>query len=83
MQPVVIYTKEYCPYCEAALALLDRKGVKYEQIKVTSAAMQDAMAKKAGRRTVPQIFVAGKPVGGSDNLHALDASGKLDALLAD
>lgn len=83
MQPVVIYTKEYCPYCEAALALLDRKGVKYEQIKVTSAAMQDAMAKKAGRRTVPQIFVAGKPVGGSDDLHALDASGKLDALLAD
>ncbi|QLP98723.1 MAG: glutathione S-transferase N-terminal domain-containing protein [Rhodoblastus sp.] len=74
--------QDYCPYCQAALALLDRKGVRYERIEVTSAAIQDEMAKKAGRRTVPQIFVAGRPVGGSDDLHALDAAGKLDALLA-
>jgi len=82
MAPVVIYTKEYCPYCQAALRLLDGKGVTYERIEVTSAAIQDEMAKKAGRRTVPQIFIAGKPIGGSDDLHALDAAGKLDALLA-
>jgi glutaredoxin 3 len=81
MPPVVIYTKDYCPYCHAALGLLDRKGVAYDRIEVTSAAIQDEMAKKAGRRTVPQIFIAGQPVGGSDDLHALDASGKLDALL--
>lgn len=81
MQPVVIYTKDYCPYCQAAMRLLDGKGVAYERIEVTSAAVQDEMAKKAGRRTVPQIFIAGEPVGGSDDLHALDASGKLDALL--
>jgi glutaredoxin 3 len=81
MQPVTIYTKDYCPYCQAALRLLDRKGVKYERIEVTSAAIQDEMAKKAGRRTVPQIFIGGKSIGGSDDLHALDAAGKLDALL--
>lgn len=81
MPPVVIYTKDYCPYCQAALRLLDGKGVKYDRIEVTSAAIQDEMAKKAGRRTVPQIFIAGKPVGGCDDLHALDAAGKLDALL--
>lgn len=82
MQPVVIYTKDYCPYCQAALALLERKGVGYQRVEVTSAAIQDEMAKKAGRRTVPQIFIAGEPIGGSDDLHALDAAGKLDALLA-
>lgn len=81
MPQVTIYTKNYCPYCEAALRLLDRKGVRYERIEVTSAAIQDEMAKKAGRRTVPQIFIGGKPVGGSDDLHALDAAGKLDAML--
>lgn len=81
MPQVTIYTKNYCPYCEAALRLLDRKGVRYERIEVTSAAMQDEMAKKAGRRTVPQIFIGGKSVGGSDDLHALDAAGKLDAML--
>jgi glutaredoxin 3 len=81
MPQVTIYTKNYCPYCEAALRLLDRKGARYERIEVTSAAIQDEMAKKAGRRTVPQIFIGGKPVGGSDDLHALDAAGKLDAML--
>lgn len=83
MRKVVIYTTDYCPYCVKAKRLLDLKKVSYEEIDVThNQALRDEMMKKAeGRRTVPQIFIDDQPIGGCDDLHALEASGKLDFLL--
>lgn len=84
MRPVEIYTTPICPYCHAAKRLLDRKGVAYREIDVSrDVALREQMVQRArGRRTVPQIFVGDTHVGGSDDLHALDQAGKLDALLA-
>ncbi|HQY42770.1 MAG TPA: glutaredoxin 3 [Paracoccaceae bacterium] len=84
MQRVEIYTTPICPYCAAAKRLLTKKGVSYEETDVSSdPALRQAMTERAnGRRTVPQIFIGGKHVGGSDDLHALDHAGRLDALLA-
>ena len=84
MRPVEIYTTPICPYCHAAKRLLYRKGVAYRQIDVSrDVALREQMVQRArGRRTVPQIFVGDTHVGGSDDLHALDQAGKLDALLA-
>jgi glutaredoxin 3 len=84
MRPVEIYTTPICPYCAMAKRLLDRKGVKYREIDVSrDPALRAAMTQRAnGRRTVPQIFVGTDHVGGSDDLHALEAAGKLDPLLA-
>ena len=80
----MIYTKATCPYCWAAKALLKTKGATFEEIGVDGdRAGQAAMAARAGgRSTVPQIFIGEKHVGGCDDLHDLDADGKLDALLA-
>jgi glutaredoxin 3 len=82
--PIVIYTKSSCPYCHAAKDLLRRKGAKFEEISVDGdRAGQAAMAARAGgRSSVPQIFIGAAHVGGCDDLHALDASGGLDPLLA-
>ena len=84
MPPVVIYTKSTCPFCHAAKALLRSKAAPFEEIGVDGdRAAQAAMAAKAnGRRTVPQIFIGDTHVGGCDDLHALEATGELDALLA-
>lgn len=83
MPPIVIYTKATCPYCHAAKALLNAKGAPFEEIKVDGDfSAQAAMAKKAGRSTVPQIWIGDNHVGGCDDLHALDAAGRLDPLLA-
>jgi glutaredoxin 3 len=84
MQRVEIYTTPICPYCAAAKRLLAQKGVSYEETDVSrDPALRQAMMVRAnGRRTVPQIFIGGRHVGGSDDLHALDHAGKLDALLA-
>ena len=84
MKPVTIYTKNYCPYCYRAKALLTSKGVAFEEIDVTTDPEgQKAMSVRAGgRTTVPQIFIGDAHIGGCDDLHALDAAGKLDALLA-
>lgn len=84
MPPVTIYTTSWCPYCHAAKALLTKKGVAFEEIGVDGKPeLRQAMAAKAGgRSSVPQIFIGGRHVGGSDDLHALDAQGKLDVLLA-
>ena len=84
MAEVTIYATMFCPYCIRAKRLLDSKGVQYTEIDVdvTVGARQEMMEKAGGRRTVPQIFIDGKHVGGSDDLHALDRSGKLDAMLA-
>ncbi len=83
MPPIVIYTKSSCPYCHAAKALLKAKGAAFEEISVDGDyAAQAAMAKKAGRSTVPQIWIGGTHVGGCDDLHGLDSAGRLDTLLA-
>jgi glutaredoxin 3 len=84
MLPVVIYTKSSCSYCHAAKALLRKKNAPFEEISVDGdRAAQEAMAvKAAGRWTVPQIFIGDRHVGGCDDIHALDAAGKLDPLLA-
>ena len=84
MPPVEIYTTRYCPYCTAAKALLKRKGVDYTEIDVAGDwELRDKMVQRAnGGYTVPQIFIGAVHVGGSDDLHALEDAGKLDALLA-
>lgn len=83
MKPVTIYTTAWCPYCHRAKALLTRKGVAFDEIDVTMDAKTRAdMAKKAGQHTVPQIWIGDMHVGGSDDLHALESAGRLDALLA-
>ena len=83
MQPVEIYTTGYCPYCVAAKSLLKRKGVDFKEISVSGdQARREEMIQRAnGRMTVPQIFIGTTHVGGSDDLHALERAGKLDALL--
>ena len=81
MPSVLIYTKPWCPYCQAAKALLKGKGVAFEEIDVSDAREQARMAERAGRSTVPQVFIGERHVGGSDDLHALDARGELDRLL--
>ncbi len=81
---VDIYTKFGCGFCYRAKALLDGKGVAYDEHDVTfGGADKDEMLRRAPMaRTVPQIFIGETYVGGSDELHALDRAGKLDALLA-
>ena len=79
---VVMYTTNWCPYCERARKLLARKDVAFDEIDLDSAPEKRAeMLQKSGRRTVPQIFIGETHVGGSDDLHALEDAGKLDALL--
>ena len=84
MAKVVIYTKPYCPYCVRALALLERKGADVEEIEAAFDAEKKAemIQRSNGGRTFPQIFIGDTHVGGSDELHALDARGGLDELLA-
>lgn len=84
MAKVVIYTKPYCPYCVRALALLKRKGADFEEIEAAFDPEKKAeMIQRAnGARTFPQVFIGDTHVGGSDELHALDARGGLDELLA-
>jgi glutaredoxin 3 len=83
MQAVQMYVTTYCPYCSTAKALLDKRGVKYEVIDVTNDHDKRAWLVQAtgGKRTVPQIFIGGKPVGGSDDIHALDKAGELMTLV--
>lgn len=85
MAKVEVYTTSYCPFCTRAKALLSRKGVEFEEIDVTDdPALRIAMIKRSGgRRTVPEIFINDRIVGGYDELRALDLRGELDALLAE
>jgi glutaredoxin 3 len=81
---VDIYTWDTCPYCQKALALLNSKNIEFNQIKVDGdEEARDEMAKKTlgNKRSVPQIFIDDKSMGGCDDLHALDASGDLDKLV--
>jgi glutaredoxin 3 len=83
MKRVVIYTTPVCPYCVTAKRLLKKKGVAYVEIDVAGDdEARIRLTERTGLRTVPQIFVGDEHVGGSDDLHALDAAGKLDELLA-
>lgn len=84
MSKVEVYTWSSCPYCIRAKQLLRTKGVDFTEYSIDGD--EDARAKMAqranGRRSVPQIFIDDRHIGGCDDLHALDASGKLDPLLA-
>jgi glutaredoxin 3 len=81
---IEIYTTPICGYCARAKGLLKSKGAAYEEIDVMrDAAKRDEMMQRAnGRRTVPQIFIDGKHVGGCDDLYELESAGKLDPMLA-
>ncbi|AVF53858.1 UNVERIFIED_ORG: glutaredoxin 3 [Pseudomonas parafulva] len=84
MKPVIVYSSDYCPYCMRAKYLLQSKGVAFQEIKVDGKPQVRAeMTQKAGRTSVPQIWIGSTHVGGCDELHALEGAGKLDALLAD
>jgi len=85
MAKVEVYSSMWCPFCYRAKRLLKKKGVKFEEIDVDSdPAVRAAMRERsAGRHTVPQIFINDSGIGGCDELYALDAQGKLDALLAE
>lgn len=78
-----MYSTAFCGYCQRARGLLERKGATIREIKIDEDAMQrDVMLKRSGgRRTVPQIFIGDRHVGGYDELAALDRAGELDALL--
>ena len=84
MSGVVVYSSRFCPYCHAAKRLLAARGVAFEEIDVDLQPERRAeMSERAGgRRTVPQIFIGDRHVGGCDDLYALDRSGSLDTLLA-
>jgi glutaredoxin 3 len=81
---VLMYCTDACPYCQAADRLLARKGItEIKRVRVDlEPARRDEMMRKSGRRTVPQIWIGDRHVGGSDDLHDLERSGELDQLLA-
>lgn len=81
--PVVVYSKDYCPYCVAAKNLLTQRGVGFVEIDVTrdSDQFQDMLIRAAPRRTVPQIFIGNVGVGGFDDIKKLDSEAKLESLL--
>ena len=83
MAEVELYTTMFCPYCARARALLERKGVAYTDIDILDepARRGEMIERAGGRTTVPQIFINGEHVGGSDELVALDRAGELDAKL--
>ncbi len=82
MAKVVIYITTYCPYCTAAKALLRSKGVVFEEVDVThDPDRRMEMEKRSQRRTVPQIFIDDRPIGGYDEARNLDFAGELDRLL--
>ncbi|HKM26232.1 MAG TPA: glutaredoxin 3 [Thiopseudomonas sp.] len=83
MAKVIIYSSDWCPFCTRAKTLLSNKGVKFEEIRVDGKPdVRAQMAEKAGRTSVPQIWIDELHVGGCDELFALERGGKLDALLA-
>lgn len=83
MPKIKIYTTPICPYCVRAKSLLKKKGAAFEEVDVfmDADAREEMEAKSNGRRTVPQIFIGDRHVGGCDDLYALDNVGELDALL--
>lgn len=83
MAEVIIYSTTHCGFCQRAKQLLERKKIPYTEIDVTNdTALREKMEADSGRRTVPQIFIDGKHIGGCDDLYALDKDGGLDTLIA-
>lgn len=84
MAKIEIYTKAFCPYCARALRLLSDKGTEPEEFDITMGGPKrgEMIDRANGRTTVPQVFIDGRHIGGSDDLAALDRDGRLDALLA-
>ncbi len=83
MAKVEMYGADWCGYTARARALLDKKGVSYEWIDVDRTPdARDTMQQRGGGHTIPQIFIDGRPIGGSDEVHELEAKGELDAMLA-
>ncbi|MCF8111717.1 MAG: glutaredoxin 3 [Desulfobacteraceae bacterium] len=84
MAKIEIYTTRACPYCTMAKSLLERKQADYEEIAVDddSDKMAEAVLRSGGRKTVPQIFIDDKHVGGYDELNALEKKGLLDSMIA-
>lgn len=84
MARIEIYTSPFCGYCHAAKRLLAAKGAAFTEYDTWAdpAAKAEMLRRSGGRRTVPQIFIDGRHIGGSDDLHALDRAGGLDPLLA-
>jgi glutaredoxin 3 len=80
---IEIYTQAWCPYCSRAISLLSAKGVAFREIDAPhgSAERAEAIRRSGGRTTMPQIFINDRHIGGSEDLVALDRSGKLDPLL--
>lgn len=82
MAEVIMYSTGYCPYCVKSRDLLNKKNASFTDIRVDlQPELREEMISKSGRHTVPQIFINGQHVGGCDDLHALEAQGKLDQLL--
>jgi glutaredoxin 3 len=84
MAEIEIFTQPYCPYCARAVALLTDKGVAFKEINAPHGTPERkaAIERSGGRTTVPQIFISGTPIGGCDDILALDRAGRLDPLLA-
>ncbi|KQM63639.1 glutaredoxin [Sphingomonas sp. Leaf17] len=84
MAKVEIYTKAFCPYCSRAMKLLASKGVTPEEHDISMGGPKRAemLGRSNGKTTVPQIFIDGRHIGGSDDLAAMDRAGELDSLLA-
>ena len=79
---ITLYTTGWCPYCQQAKTLLTRKNLKFKEIDVDAEEkLREEMTARSGRRTVPQIFIGARHVGGCDDLQALDDSGELDRLI--
>ena len=85
MPIVEIYTSPYCGYCHAAKRLLNRKGATFQEIDISGnpGRRSEMLVRANGRHTVPQVFINDKHVGGCDELHAMERSGQLEAMLAD
>lgn len=84
MKLITVYTTNYCPYCSRAKALLKKKNLPFQEVDLThDDAKREELETKTGCMTVPMIFIGDKFIGGSDDLYALESSGKLDLLLKD
>ena len=84
MADVVVYSTDYCPYCTRAKSLLGKLGIKFKEVDVTNdPAKRSWLVQATGRKTVPQIFIGEKSIGGFDDLSALNQSGELAALTAE
>ncbi len=82
MAKVTVYSGPNCPYCEKAKALLKRKNVSFEEFNVKDDTVKlEEMLSLSGRKTIPQIFINGKHIGGCDDLYGLESDGKLDGML--